>query len=164
MRRSHQDRHPRGDCHHGRSSLRPAARELGVETICLEAHAPPLQSYSNGARRSALESIVKKQSNGAAEETEDSCLSYDAKTVRYPHRAQGSRIGRAVKPASETDCAESPTITQYFEGEHPQKSPQSTSSEVYRGMVRNRKSKKIIGSSGRTRTYNPSVNSRMLCH
>jgi integrase len=47
---------------------------------------------------------------------------------------------------------------------YPQKSPQSSFSEVHRGVERRRKSKKIIGSSGRTRTYNPSVNSRMLCH
>jgi integrase len=120
-----------------------------------------LRHYSHirmEAKRAALESIVKKQSNGAADQTEDSRSSDDAKTVGYPHRVQGFRIGRAVKSASETDCAESPTITQHFEGEYPQKSPQSVVSEVHRGAVRIRKSKKIIGSSGRTRTYNPSVN------
>jgi integrase len=126
-----------------------------------------LRHYSHirmEAKRTALESIVKKQSNGAADQTEDSRSTDEAKSVGYPHRPQGFRIGRAAKSASETDCAESPTITQHFEGEYPQKSPQSASSELHRGKMRIRKSKKLIGSSGRTRTYNPSVNSRMLCH
>ena len=60
--------------------------------------------------------------------------------------------------------AESPAVAQGFEGAYPQKSPQSGISEDHRGVYRRRKSKKLIGSSGRTRTYNPSVNSRMLCH
>ena len=50
------------------------------------------------------------------------------------------------------------------QGEYPQKSPQSDIFEGHRGVGRGRKSLKRIGSSGRTRTYNPSVNSRMLCH
>ena len=126
-----------------------------------------LRHYSHirmEAKRTALESIVKKQTSGGAAQTEGSRSSDDAKSVGYPHRAQGFRIGRAVKLPSKANCAESLTITQHFEGEYPQKSPQSVVSEVHRGAVRNRKSKKIIGSSGRTRTYNPSVNSRMLCH
>jgi len=57
-----------------------------------------------------------------------------------------------------------PNITQGFEGESLQKSLQSGNSEGHRGVVKTRKSKILIGSSGRTRTYNPSVNSRMLCH
>ena len=48
--------------------------------------------------------------------------------------------------------------------ESPQKSPQSGIFEGHRGVYGSRKSMKRIGSSGRTRTYNPSVNSRMLCH
>jgi len=57
-----------------------------------------------------------------------------------------------------------PTVTQQIEGEYPQKSPQSVeSSRVCRGK-KARKPLKRIGSSGRTRTYNPSVNSRMLYH
>ena len=57
-----------------------------------------------------------------------------------------------------------PTIAQHFEGEYPQKSPQSGVFEGHRGVGGGRKLLKRIGSSGRTRTYNPSVNSRMLCH
>jgi hypothetical protein len=41
----------------------------------------------------------------------------------------------------------------------PQKSRQSAILKAHRGVVKARKSKKKIGSSGRTRTYNPSVNS-----
>ena len=62
------------------------------------------------------------------------------------------------------DRSGSPVIAQHFEGGYPQKSPQSGVFEGHRGVYRNRKSKNLIGSSGRTRTYNPSVNSRMLCH
>jgi hypothetical protein len=126
-----------------------------------------LRHYSHirmEAKRSALESIVKKKTNGTADPAEDSRTTNGTEIVGYPHRAQGYRNGPEVESKPEVDCAESTTITQHFEGEYPQKSPQSAVSESHRGLVRSRKSKKIIGSSGRTRTYNPSVNSRMLCH
>ena len=57
------------------------------------------------------------------------------------------------------DRSESSAIAQDFEAGYPQKSPQSGISEGHRGVYRRRKSKNLIGSSGRTRTYNPSVNS-----
>jgi hypothetical protein len=60
--------------------------------------------------------------------------------------------------------SESTAIAQDIEEGYPQKSPQSGISEGHRGVYRSRKSKKIIGSSGRTRTYNPSVNSRVVKH
>jgi integrase len=126
-----------------------------------------LRHYSHirmEAKRTALESIVRKQTNEATGQTEDSRSADGTKNVGYPHRAPGYRNGHGQEPEPKPDCPESPTITRHFEGEYPQKSPQSVVSEVHRGAVRNRKSKKIIGSSGRTRTYNPSVNSRMLCH
>ena len=126
-----------------------------------------LRHYSHirmEAKRSALESIVRKKTNGVGGQIEDSRSAEEGKSVGYPHRAQAYRNGNEAKSKPGLDCPESPTISQHFEGEYPQKSPQSVVSEVHRGVVRNRKSKKIIGSSGRTRTYNPSVNSRMLCH
>ena len=126
-----------------------------------------LRHYSHirmEAKRSALESIVKKRTNGLTGQTEDSRSANEAKSVGFPHRAKAFRNGNEVKSKPGLDYPEPPTISQHFEGEYPQKSPQSVISEVHRGVVRNRKSKKIIGSSGRTRTYNPSVNSRMLCH
>ena len=65
---------------------------------------------------------------------------------------------------SEQNHSPLPTVTHQIEGEYPQKSPQSgISTKVCRGK-KERKSLKGIGSSGRTRTYNPSVNSRMLYH
>jgi hypothetical protein len=58
-----------------------------------------------------------------------------------------------VRPATE----ESVRDTGQAEG-YPQESPQSGISEDHRGVRRGRKSKILFGSSGRTRTYNPSVN------
>jgi integrase len=126
-----------------------------------------LRHYSHirmEAKRTALESIVKKQTNCAADQTEASQTGNGAESVGYPQRAQGYTSGREVKSKREADYAESTAITQHFEGEYPQKSPQLANHAVHRGLRRAGKSKKIIGSSGRTRTYNPSVNSRMLCH
>jgi hypothetical protein len=113
-----------------------------------------LRHYSHirmEAKRTALESIVKKQTNGDADQTENSRSANSGKTVGYPHRDRGYRNGRVVKSEPIVHCPELPTMAQHFEGEYPQKSPQLVVSEVHRGAVRNRKSKKIIGSSGRTR-------------
>ena len=63
---------------------------------------------------------------------------------------------------SEQEHSPLPTVTQKIEGQYPQKSPQSGDSSRACGGKKGRKSLKRIGSSGRTRTYNPSVNSRML--
>jgi hypothetical protein len=100
-----------------------------------------LRHYSHirmEAKRTALESIVKKQTNGGADQTEDSRSTDRAKGVGYPHRAHGYRNGRVVKSESKSDCSESIAIVQGFDVGYPQKSP--------RGAVRNRKSKKIYGS------------------
>ena len=96
-----------------------------------------LKHYSHirmEAKRKALESVVTKRTETKTE-------------------------GRHAE-----DRSESTTLTQHFEGVYPQKSPQPGILEGHRGVYKARKSKKTIGSSGRTRTYNPSVNSRMLCH
>jgi len=96
-----------------------------------------LKHYSHirmEAKRNALETIVRKRTETSAAEN------------------------------AEQKCSESPVSSRDFEGDYPQKSPQSGVLEGHRAVYRNRKSLKIIGSSGRTRTYNPSVNSRMLCH
>src|ERR1700733_13038766 len=94
-----------------------------------------LRHYSHirmEAKRSALESIVKKQTNGVAGQTEDSRSADEAKSVGYPHRAQAYRNGNERKTKPGLDCPESPTISQRFEGVYPQKSPQSVVSEVHR--------------------------------
>ena len=96
-----------------------------------------LKHYSHirmEAKRKALESVVTRRTESETEEI-----------------------------AAE-DRSESTVIAQDIEAGYPQKSPQSGISEGHRGVYRRRKSKNLIGSSGRTRTYNPSVNSRMLCH
>jgi hypothetical protein len=83
-------------------------------------------------------------------------------------RALESVVTRRTESGTEEiaaeDRSESTAITQHFVGDYPQKSPHSGISEGHRGVYKTRKYKKTIGSSGRTRTYNPSVNSRMLCH
>jgi hypothetical protein len=87
-----------------------------------------LRHYSHirmEAKRTALESIVKKQTNGAADQTEDSRTANGAESVGYPHRAPGYRNGREVKSKPEMDRAESTAITQHFEGDYPQKSRRS---------------------------------------
>ena len=55
-------------------------------------------------------------------------------------------------------------VAQEIEGESLQNSLQSGVSGGRKHRKAARKPLKRIGSSGRTRTYNPSVNSRMLYH
>jgi hypothetical protein len=108
-----------------------------------------LRHYSHirmEAKRTALESIVKKQTNGTADQMEDSRSANGAKSVGYPHRAQGYRNGRGEKSEPKVDCSESIAIVPGFDVGYPQKSPQSVISEVGRGAVRTRKSKKTYGS------------------
>ena len=73
----------------------------------------------------------------------------------------GGTVNNA-KPAQ--DCSPEPTDAQEVERESLQKSLQSGNSGGGKHRRTARKSLKRIGSSGRTRTYNPSVNSRMLYH
>jgi integrase len=138
-----------------------------------------LKHYSHirmEAKRTALESILKQGKHLEASKNEGSLQKSLQGLQRAPKslpRDAAKTMNRdSLSDGSQTDSAEvrdhdySPfsVFTQGFEEESLQKSLQSCNFEVHRGVVRNRKSKKIIGSSGRTRTYNPSVNSRMLCH
>jgi hypothetical protein len=71
-----------------------------------------LRHYSHirmEAKRTALESIVKKQTSGAADRAED------AKSVGYPHRAHGYRNGRGEKSEPKVDCSESIAIVPDFD-------------------------------------------------
>jgi len=144
-----------------------------------------LRHYSHirmEAKRRALESILENRApaeeqkgNGrpAAEAKEGHPVGCPQKS---PQWLQNGRNGTGREQAEAKDenalaagdagehCSEMPTNTQHFDVEYPQKSPQSGISEDHRGVRKARKSKILIGSSGRTRTYNPSVNSRMLCH
>ncbi len=136
-----------------------------------------LKHYSHirmEAKREALESIVKKQRvrddargttemfQGSPQQSPDGFENGTRRSIKTTKTAKSENPELVEK--SEMNCAESPVNTQGFAEAWSQKSPQSGVFEVHRGVSRNRKSKKRIGSSGRTRTYNPSVNSRMLCH
>ena len=102
-----------------------------------------LRHYSHirmEAKRTALESIVKKKTSGSADQANG------AKSVGYPHRAHGYRNGRGEKSEPKVDCSESIAIVPGFDVGYPQKSPQSVISEVHRGAVLSRKSKKRYGS------------------
>jgi hypothetical protein len=97
------------------------------------------------AKRTALESIVKKQTSGAADRAEDSRSIDGANSVGYhiehtviewTRREVGAQSGLL---RINRNCAG-------FDVGYPQKSPQSVISEVHRGAVRSRKSKKIYGS------------------
>ena len=136
-----------------------------------------LKHYSHirmQAKRTALEAIVKKPaaadaSDGKETATEGVPTKSPTVVVAEPKATRRSHAPVPVGTSnagmnSRGNHSEIPTITQGFEGVSPQKSPQSVVSEVHRGVKKVRKSKILIGSSGRTRTYNPSVNSRMLCH
>jgi hypothetical protein len=138
-----------------------------------------LKHYSHirmEAKRRALESIVTVRSATATAESDQETGQSEGYPQGSPHGLQneGKPIDRKRATAktgnahatnkADLPCSESPTSTQGFDVGYPQKSPQSGISEDHRGVRRGRKSKILIGSSGRTRTYNPSVNSRMLCH
>jgi Phage integrase family len=141
-----------------------------------------LKHYSHirmQAKRAALEGLVKKPTgeatNGDAHASEGvptkSPTVVVAKSKTPGRESQKSvaensrkRTRRVSALAEDGECSETPTNTQGFEVWSPQNPPQSAVFEVHRGVKRRGKSKILIGSSGRTRTYNPSVNSRMLCH
>jgi len=136
-----------------------------------------LKHYSHirmEAKRVALEAIVKKPS--LAEVSEQKTGRNEQPPQNSPQGSQNGGKGRGGKRTAkktleaangkncEDQCSLSITNAQGFDLRSPQKSPQSGDFEGHRGVGRGSKSLKINGSSGRTRTYNPSVNSRMLCH
>jgi integrase len=136
-----------------------------------------LKHYSHiriEAKRTALESIVKKQTDtgssgqqtGQAEGSLQKSLHglQNGVSRLTSNHAPAQPDNSATAKKTEQQCSELPVNTQHFEGESLQKSLQSCNFEGHRGVTEARKSKILIGSSGRTRTYNPSVNSRMLCH
>jgi hypothetical protein len=55
---------------------------------------------------------------------------------------------------TEGDCSESPTNTQHFDVEYPQKSPQPGIPEDFRGVEKRCKSLNLIGGRGRNRIFN----------
>ena len=101
-----------------------------------------LKHYSHirmQAKRDALEEISKRQ-----EEHQNSKKAEDGKAAQ--------------------DCSQQSRDAQKIDGASLQKSLQSGVLRASKHRRAGRKLLKRIGSSGRTRTYNPSVNSRMLYH
>ncbi len=134
-----------------------------------------LKHYSHirmEAKRTALESIVKKSEPGATSGEGNGYVGGSLqKSLQWEQDGQGTDAKKEVRQmtaasakgeSENNDCSLSPVNTRAFEGESLQKSLQSCNFGGHRGVYRIRKSKKLIGSSGRTRTYNPSVNSRGL--
>ena len=139
-----------------------------------------LKHYSHirmEAKRTALEAIVKKKPTQKAKDKEAKKAATSARNPSRELQNWGNGHGRknvARKTQkiveaesgqnSNQQCSLTITNTQGFDLRSPQKSPHSGVFEGHRGVGKGSKSLKINGSSGRTRTYNPSVNSRMLCH
>jgi len=134
-----------------------------------------LKHYSHirmEAKRRALESIVTVRSateeSGQTEKAEGSPHSSPSGLQNGSKRAykKAAKAKEENTPAAKiagNDCSESPTNTQYFDVEYPQKSPQLAISEDSRGEEKRCKSMNLFGGRGRNRTYNLSVKSRMLC-
>ena len=175
----------KGRWHDNRHTLITELAESGAgdETIMdIAGHVSKqmLRHYSHirmKAKREALEAVVDRRK--AAEEElrqENSAMSAATQGVESEslqkslHRLQNGdqrdSRRRGIMQADKTvaakngasQCSELPANTRGFERESLQKSLQSCNSGGHRGVGRGRKSLKLIGSSGRTRTYNPSVN------
>jgi integrase len=145
----------KGRWHDNRHTMITDLAESGAgdQTIMdIAGHVSPamLKHYSHirmEAKRRAVESIVDRRKEEAkAEEETDSMQS-------------GFWLPETLKQVSEL-----PSIDQDFEGVRAQNWAQSSENSPHRGTIRSRKLLQGNGSAGRTRTYNPSVNSRMLCH
>jgi integrase len=134
-----------------------------------------LKHYSHirmEAKRSALEAIVNRRPAKANPDQEEPTSASKLESSPWSNnRSRGEGRGRAhgtnettsAADHSENICSETPTDAQDFEGEYPQRSPQSSISEVDRGDEKRCKSMNLDGGRGRNRTFNLSVKSRMLC-
>ena len=118
--------------------------------------------------------VTELAESGASDQTIMDIAGHVSKQMlkHYSHirmeakRAALESIVQKTKPVEPKHQEHSPVpgIDHQVEGQYPQKSPQSRDSGRQCARKKDRKSLKRIGSSGRTRTYNPSVNSRMLYH
>ena len=126
----------------------------------MEAKRRALEAVVNG-KPSSAEPITEEQVNGARQKSHDTTLS------RRQHTGMGHATGKkeeaSAAETSEDHYSAMPTDAQHFEGESPQKSPQSGVFEGQKRAVRSCKSMNLIGGRGRNRTFNLSVKSRMLC-
>ena len=119
--------------------------------------------------------ITELAESGAGEQTIMDIAGHASKNMlkHYSHiRMEAKRaalesiVSKPVASVQEgiQDLPALPTVAHQVDGQYPQKSPQALKNEAHRRARKARKLLKGIGSSGRTRTYNPSVNSRMLYH
>jgi integrase len=122
-----------------------------------------LKHYSHirmKAKRTALESIVKKQTDtGSSGQQTDQAEGSLQKPLHglqngvsrlTSNHASAQPHNSATAKKTEQQCSELPVNTQHFEGESLQKSLQSCNFEGHRGLAKPRKSKNLFGSSGRT--------------
>ena len=120
------------------------------------------------AKRSALEAIVDRRPADVGPSQEEQAAKSPDGLQNGRKRVRRDRTEAKNEDTSEADnsknlCSETPTDTQHFDGEYPQKSPQSDVFEVDRGVEKLCKSMNLIGGRGRNRTYNLSVKSRAIC-
>jgi len=132
-----------------------------------------LKHYSHirmEAKRTALESIVKKSADAGAsaqqkqpevEGPPEAQLGFEYGVPRPASNHTMTKSSGAKK--TEQECSELPMVAQHFEGESLQKSLQSCILEGDQGVDVRCKSLILNGGRGRNRTYNLSVKSRMLC-
>jgi integrase len=130
-----------------------------------------LKHYSHirmEAKRNALEAIVRQPNESRRSQpapAKKAAQEWQNDVQRQTNGDAPTLKNESIAPKSaEGDRSELLGDTRDSEGGYPQKSPQLGVLEGHRSVYRKRKLLKGIGSSGRTRTYNPSVNSRMLCH
>jgi len=128
------------------SHIRMEAKRTALESIVKKSMSTDASIQQNGQAGKSLQKSLHELENGAHRLTSNNT---SAQPVNFT-------TAKKTKP----QCPELPVNTQHFEGESLQKSLQSCNSEGHRGVMRTGKSKKRFGSSGRTRTYNPSVNRR----
>jgi len=128
-----------------------------------------LKHYSHirmEAKRTALESIVKKSANKDTHVQRNGQAEVPQQEALHGLQNNDSSVQPANSPKAkktESHYSELPMITQHSEGESLQKSLQSCNFEDHRGVEKRCKSLNINGGRGRNRTYNLSVKSRMLC-
>ncbi len=130
-----------------------------------------LKHYSHirmEAKRSALESIVNRRPTdmGSQQQEHIAVIPTGMRTKREQAATdQMAATNERVSAASNTEnlCSETPTDTQLFDGEYPQKSPQLGRLQICEEVEKPCKSMNLFGGRGRNRTYNLSVKSRMLC-
>ena len=118
--------------------------------------------------------ITELAESGASDQTIMDIAGHVSKQMlkHYSHiRMEAKRVAlesilqkQVTSSESAKDHSPLSAVAQDSEGESLQKSLQWLNSRTHRGVRKASNALKRNGSSGRTRTYNPPVNSRVLCH